>query len=508
MRVAVTGASGRLGRRLVDRPRRCAVHGAARAARPGTGRAFDLDAPGAASAPGSTATDPRSSSMRRPGPTSTAAPGTRTLALRRNGAATGILAEACAARGIDLVAISTNEVFDGTRTDGVGYAPDDPPAPPNPYGVSKLAGETARAAAPSPGRRAGAQLGIVRTAWLFGPPGRDFPRKILEAAERAIAAGTAIRASSATSGGRRRTPPTSPTPSWSCSPRTPTPGSHHLVNGLTATRATVGRGHRRAVRPAGRGRARPGDARGSGRRRRRAGACSRRRRCPSGEPLRPWPDAMADYAPLLRSPAGGGSMSDRAMRPGERRVRARRRPHRDEPGLRRSARLVPRALAGERVAIRPMTRAPSRTHGSSRPTCPPRPPASCAASTSIAASSTTGSWRAGGRSSPSSTCGRCSRAADAPRVETRELAADDWVVDPGRRRPRVPGPRAARLLYLVTNEYDGSDELGFAWDDPAAGVPWPPVAETARRAPDPLRPRPREPAAGRAAWCACATRAS
>lgn len=29
------------------------------------------------------------------------------------------------------------------------------------------------------------------------------------------------------------------------------------------------------------------------------------------------------------------------------------------------------------------------------------------------------------------------------------------------------------LLYLVTNEYDGSDEHGFAWDDPSAVVPWP-----------------------------------
>ena len=29
------------------------------------------------------------------------------------------------------------------------------------------------------------------------------------------------------------------------------------------------------------------------------------------------------------------------------------------------------------------------------------------------------------------------------------------------------------LIYLVTNEYDGSDELGFAWDDPQAAVPWP-----------------------------------
>ena len=29
------------------------------------------------------------------------------------------------------------------------------------------------------------------------------------------------------------------------------------------------------------------------------------------------------------------------------------------------------------------------------------------------------------------------------------------------------------LVYLVTNVYDGSDELGFAWDDPDAAVPWP-----------------------------------
>ncbi|HLO36570.1 MAG TPA: dTDP-4-dehydrorhamnose 3,5-epimerase family protein, partial [Candidatus Deferrimicrobium sp.] len=34
------------------------------------------------------------------------------------------------------------------------------------------------------------------------------------------------------------------------------------------------------------------------------------------------------------------------------------------------------------------------------------------------------------------------------------------------------------LVYLVTNEYDGSDELGFAWDDPAVGVAWPPIAAT------------------------------
>ncbi len=29
------------------------------------------------------------------------------------------------------------------------------------------------------------------------------------------------------------------------------------------------------------------------------------------------------------------------------------------------------------------------------------------------------------------------------------------------------------LLYLVTEEYDGSDEQGFAWNDLTAGVSWP-----------------------------------
>ncbi len=67
--------------------------------------------------------------------------------MARNGLATGILAEACVARGVDLVVISTNEVFDGHRTDGVGYGPSDAVGPINPYGASKLEGELrARAA--------------------------------------------------------------------------------------------------------------------------------------------------------------------------------------------------------------------------------------------------------------------------------------------------------------------------------------------------------------------------
>jgi dTDP-4-dehydrorhamnose 3,5-epimerase len=58
-------------------------------------------------------------------------------------------------------------------------------------------------------------------------------------------------------------------------------------------------------------------------------------------------------------------------------------------------------------------------------------------------------------------------------VETRELLADEWVVIPVGVAHGFLALEALELLYLVTNEYDGSDELGFAWDDPAVGVPWP-----------------------------------
>ena len=64
-------------------------------------------------------------------------------------------------------------------------------------------------------------------------------------------------------------------------------------------------------------------------------------------------------------------------------------------------------------------------------------------------------------------------------VETRELAADDWVVIPAGVAHGFLALEPLEMLYLVTNEYDGADELGFAWDDPEVGVPWPPVEATA-----------------------------
>ena len=65
-----------------------------------------------------------------------------------------------------------------------------------------------------------------------------------------------------------------------------------------------------------------------------------------------------------------------------------------------------------------------------------------------------------------------------PVVETRELDADDWVVIPAGVAHGFLALEPLELVYLVTNEFDGSDELGFAWDDPAVGVPWPPVPGT------------------------------
>ena len=113
------------------------------------------------------------------------------LARRRNGSATGLIAQACASRGTTLAIISTNEVFDGRRTDGVGYGPHDVPDPINAYGASKLEGERQAMEAMASGSRAA--LAIVRTAWLHGPPGHDFPAKIAAAAQRASAAGEALR---------------------------------------------------------------------------------------------------------------------------------------------------------------------------------------------------------------------------------------------------------------------------------------------------------------------------
>jgi len=63
-------------------------------------------------------------------------------------------------------------------------------------------------------------------------------------------------------------------------------------------------------------------------------------------------------------------------------------------------------------------------------------------------------------------------------VETLELAVDDWIVIPAGVAHGFLALEPLELLYLVTNEFDGSDELGFAWNDPAVAVSWPSVPGT------------------------------
>ncbi len=96
------------------------------------------------------------------------------LALAVNARAPGAMARACAARGLPLVHISTDYVFDGEKT-GV-WTEDDPTAPINAYGRSKAAGEAAIA-------KSGAQAIILRTSWVFSPHGANFVKTMLRLAE-------------------------------------------------------------------------------------------------------------------------------------------------------------------------------------------------------------------------------------------------------------------------------------------------------------------------------------
>jgi len=68
--------------------------------------------------------------------------------------------------------------------------------------------------------------------------------------------------------------------------------------------------------------------------------------------------------------------------------------------------------------------------------------------------------------------------AERPLVEVREAPADTTVTIPAGVAHGFLALEPLELVYLVTNEFDGSDELGFAWDDPLAAVAWPVVPGT------------------------------
>lgn len=95
-------------------------------------------------------------------------------AMRVNADSPAAMAEACAARGIPLVHLSTDYVFDGSGSRP--WAPGDTPAPINAYGRSKLAGEEAV-------RAAGGGHVILRTSWVFSAHGANFVKTMLQLSE-------------------------------------------------------------------------------------------------------------------------------------------------------------------------------------------------------------------------------------------------------------------------------------------------------------------------------------
>lgn len=86
-----------------------------------------------------------------------------------------VLASVARGEGVRFVHISTDFVFDGSKPGA--YAEDDEPNPLSVYGASKLAGERAVA-------EVDPDALIVRTAWVYGDGGANFPTKILELAAR------------------------------------------------------------------------------------------------------------------------------------------------------------------------------------------------------------------------------------------------------------------------------------------------------------------------------------
>ncbi|HTW93597.1 MAG TPA: dTDP-4-dehydrorhamnose reductase [Tepidisphaeraceae bacterium] len=96
------------------------------------------------------------------------------LANAINGIAVGDLARLCRENNAFLVHVSTDFVFDGASTRP--YRPDDPVRPLSAYGRSKLLGETELQ------RSDLSNWLIVRTAWVYGRGGANFPRTIIQAA--------------------------------------------------------------------------------------------------------------------------------------------------------------------------------------------------------------------------------------------------------------------------------------------------------------------------------------
>ena len=104
----------------------------------------------------------------------------RVTCWKANATGPALLARACAERGISLVHVSSDYVFDGTAE---LHAEDEPLSPLGVYGQSKAAGDLAVAGCPA--------HWIVRSSWVIGD-GRNFVKTMCALSDRVADAGDAL----------------------------------------------------------------------------------------------------------------------------------------------------------------------------------------------------------------------------------------------------------------------------------------------------------------------------
>lgn len=174
MRIAITGATGRLGKYLVDyglKNKHTVI--------PWTRKELNLENPSAISnlltndipdivIHAAALTDVEYCALN---------PMKATLI---NAASTKEIAAACAKADVHFIYISTNEVFDGTSDEP--YEISDKVNPINNYGFSKLLGELASFHGYENSSK---NLAVIRTSWLFGS-GIDFVSKVINKANEQI----------------------------------------------------------------------------------------------------------------------------------------------------------------------------------------------------------------------------------------------------------------------------------------------------------------------------------
>lgn len=167
MKILVTGAAGQLGRAL---PEALRGHDVAALDRAGLdiADAASVAAALAAHAPGAVINAAAYNEVDR-------AESEPEAAFRGNALGPRTLAEATAARGIALVHVSTDYVFDGTAR--TPYVESSATRPLSAYGRSKRSGEQAVIGA-------NPRHFVVRTSWLYSAGGRNFPNTMRGLAQR------------------------------------------------------------------------------------------------------------------------------------------------------------------------------------------------------------------------------------------------------------------------------------------------------------------------------------